>query len=481
MSSNPLRQRSVRGWGWCATLGALLATVAGCDRPPPVKVPPEPKVERLVVVTPHNEMIQSAFEEAFSEWHKEKHGSYIQIRWVAAGTPQCVQYVQAAGRPDFVPTGQPIPDVLFGGGPLEHHQIAEQGLSRAVDMTQAEADLPPTVAGIPTRDEQNRWHSSALSGFGILVARQACRQRGIAEPTSWADLADPRFYGWLALADPERSGSNRQCLLIILQKYGWDKGWGLIMRMAANCRSLQDNSEEVISNVSTGQCLAGFCVSFNALRQIEQRGHDVLAYVAPSDASAITPDPISVLTYALHPEIGERFARFCVSEAGQKVWGFRAEPHGGRNNTLFRYPINPKFYTQYKDQLAVPDNPFERPALFPLDLQEEKQQSEVVGPLLLAACGDQHVTLQRCWRKVIDAGLPEAALAELLKPIVSESAAYAAGERYRRDSDAATALMKDWSELFRQKYERVEALLTEPVALSACGADGTGRSIRSTR
>lgn len=459
MLLNQSTLRIARSRARAAMCLAALFLFAGCERQPAVHIPVKPKVEQLVVVTPHNKAIRTAFGEAFSDWHHAEHGSYIQIDWVTAGTPQCVQYVREAGRPDFVPAGRPIPDVLFGGGPHDHQLIADQGLSRAVDLADVESDLPSEIAGTATRDPENRWHSSALSSFGILVAPKACRERGIAAPATWEDLADPRFFGWLAIADPERSGSNRQCLVIILQQYGWEQGWGFVMRIAANCRALAGSSTEVIGSVSTGNCLAGFCVNFSALRQIEQRGDDALAYVIPSDGTAITPDPLSVLTYALHPEIGKRFVSFCVSEAGQKTWAYRAEFRDGQHDTLFRYPINRTFYSEHMDKLGVPDNPFEMPSLVSVDRQSEKKQSDVIGPLLLAACEDNHITLQRCWRKIIDAGMHQKALAELLAPIVSESEAYELGVRYRSGGDAAEALRKDWSERFRKKLETVEAIL----------------------
>ena len=459
MSSNQSIWRAARSLGRGAAIVGALFIAIGCTKPPPVNIPAEPKAKELVVVTPHNELIRSAFENAFSEWHKEKHGRFVQIQWVAAGTPQCVQYVKEAGRPDFVPTGRPIPDVLFGGGPFDHQTIADQGLSRPVDMGEVEADITAALKGIPTRDPQNRWHSSALSGFGILVAEKSCRQRGIALPASWKDLADPRFYGWVAIADARRSGSNRHCLLTILQKYGWDEGWGINLRIAANCRALAGGSAEVVRNVSTGSCLAGFCVNFSALREIEQRGEGVLAYVTPSDANAITPDPVSVLTYALHPGIGERFARFCVSDAGQRIWAFKAQFRGGHNDTLFHYPIRPAFYTEHREMLGVSENPFEMPSILPVDLELEKKWSPVIGPVLQAACGDNHVMLQRCWQGIIDSGMNQAALAELLKPVVSESEAADAAAGYQSGGEGAEALVRDWSERFKQKYERVEGIL----------------------
>ncbi|MCP4589606.1 MAG: solute-binding protein [bacterium] len=440
-------------------LVSTFCCLTGCERAPAVKIPDAPKVEQLVLVTPHSEMIRTAFADAFSEWHHEGYGSYVQVRWVAAGTPLCVQYVQEAGRPDFVPAGRPIPDVMFGGGSMEHQLLADLGLSQPVDLGELEAELPAAIQGIATRDAENRWHSSALSAFGILIGRQACLERGIEEPQTWEDLADPRYFGWLSIADPQRSGSNRQCLSMILQKYGWEEGWGIIMRIAANCRAMADSSSQVVSSVSTGSCLAGFCVNFTALRRIEQRGAGVLNFVVPSDAGAITPDPVSVLTYALHPKIGEHFARFCVSDAGQELWGVRAEHRGGHDNTLFRYPINPTFYTEHADRLGVPDNPFELTTIFPLDQVLERKQSQVLGPMLNAACGDNHILLQRCWEKIIRSGMSPAALAELTKPIVGAEEAFELGASAQGDTEATAALLKDWSARFREKYERVEGML----------------------
>ncbi len=445
--------------GRFAALVVLGLVMVGCDKPAEVHTPARPHIDTLVVATPHNEIIRNVFAEAFSNWHKKHHGNYVQIRWIHAGTPQCVEYVRETGRPGSVPEGRAIPDVLFGGGVLSHRTIAEQGLSVPMAMADIEANLPLELKGTQARDPENRWHSSALSNFGILVARQATQQWGIDLPRSWVDLADQRFYGWIAIADPQRSGSNEQCLLTILQKYGWEKGWGIILRIAANCRALAQGSDEVINNVCSGSCLAGFCVNFNALRQIQQYGSDVLAYVTPADANAISPDVLSVLTYAQHPKIAERFARFCVSESGQKTWGFKAEFRDGQTKTLFHYPIDPNFYVEHRDKLSVPDNPFEMDSILAVDQELQNRQAVAMGPLLLAACGSNHVALQRCWRKIIASGMNEAALAELLKPIVTEARAYEMGKKYQKGGEAADAVLSEWSKLFSEKYERVNGML----------------------
>lgn len=435
----------------------------GCDEPAPeVVVPPLPKSEKLVVVTPHNETIRSLFESAFSDWHFKDHKSYVQIEWIPMGTPQCVAYVLEAARSDAAHAGRSMPDLMFGGGVADHAAISEQQLARPVDLGALEAQLPAAIGGIATRDPQNRWHSSALSGFGILVNRKACRERGIEEPAAWKDLADPRFFGWIALADPERSGSHRQCLTIMLQKYGWEEGWGLIIRTAANARALTGSSEDALAGVASGLCLAGFSVNFNALRSVEEHGADRLAYVNPEDASAITPDVLSVLAYGPNPEVAERFVRFCVSDDGQRTWAVKAEHRGGYNDSLYRYPINPRFYRELKDQLSVSDNPLEMTTILPLDQELEQQQARLMPALLAAACGDNHVLLQNCWRRLIDAGLPAEALAELTAPPITEAEARAAVGTLAAGGEQAQALIRAWSEQFKAKYEEVLSRLPAP-------------------
>jgi hypothetical protein len=246
---------------------------------------------------------------------------------------------------------------------------------------------------------------------------------------------------------------------IILQKYGWDKGWGLILRIAANARALALTSEEAIQSTTSGNCLAGLSVNFNALRAVEEQGQGLLTYVNPADASAITPDVLTVLAYGSHPEVAERFVRFCVGDDGQQCWGFKAEARGGYQDSLYRYPINPKFYAEHKDQLCVPDNPLDMQSILALDQKLEQQQAAVVAPLFMAACGEHHVKLQELWRRIIDAGLPADALAEFEKPVIAEKEAHERIPDLQQGGEAAATVTKAWSDLFKQRYEKVLSML----------------------
>jgi len=475
------RPSSIHGRLFLLSAVLLPPSVPACkqNEVPQARIEPGPPPLPLVVLTPHNEIIREAFERGFGEWHLREHGRPVVIRWVSMGTPQCLRYVEEAASNNELAVRGKVPDLMFGGGVTEHRELAERGFARKLTAAvPEETAIPKSLRGAPLVDDAGRWHATALSDFGIFFNRKACHERGLPEPAAWEDLASPAYYGWVAVADPTRSGSNRFCLDLILQRYGWEQGWGLILRLAANARTLLPGSTAVLENVSSGMCLAGLSVNFAALQEVAADEGWHLAYVTPVGASAITPDVITILSYASSPELAERFVRFCLSDAGQAFWGVQAgsgAPDGTSGEappattvyeTLYRYPVVPAAYQKFAGRLSVPDNPFERTTDLVIDMDLEQKQARIVGPLLLAACGENHILLQKAWKAVIDAGLPltpgvkglpAEALAELTRPPFDEKTAYELGLRFEKGDDAS-GLAADWSAAFRAKYEKVISL-----------------------
>ena len=191
-----------------------------------------------------------------------------------------------------------------------------------------------------------------------------------------------------------------------------------------------------------------------------------LAFAAPADETAITPDVTTVLKYASSPALAERLLRYCLSEEGQVLWGTRGEPDDPLDEAtglpvpgepLYRYPILPVVYGRYADRLCVPDNPFERKAGFQVDMELEQRQARIIAPLLLAACGENHVLLQKTWQAVIEAGMPGEALADLTRPLFEEPEAYELGARFEQGGEEAEHLAAQWRGEYRAKYEKVLA------------------------
>ena len=435
-----------------------LAVSWGCKKPeqtPRQKLGP---LKELAVLTPHNETICKAFSAGFSSWYVENRGARVHISWIQRGTPQCLEYVRAIPEMRNQVADYENPDVLFGGGVAIHDVLAEEGFCRTAELGELIKRIPAEVHGVSTRHPENRWFTTGLSSFGILYNEQACAQRGIAAPTTWEDLADPRFSGWIGLANPAASGSNLQCMNLILQHQDWDAGWGLILRTLANARALDTNSSDVLTQVKSGVFLAAFAVNFDGMALAANSSG--LKYIDPPQATAVTPDIISILSTTQDMDLAEDFLRFTLSEEGQALWGVAREHRKQHGDTLYHYPIDPAVYEKYADKLAVTKNPLTTSFGLQVDSEMAMRHGAILKWMVPAACGGNHIQLQKAWQAVIAAGMPAAALAELTAPVIDAQTALDLGQKLMQVPPAeAELLTKDWSAKFAEKYAKVLELV----------------------
>jgi hypothetical protein len=248
-------------------------------------------------------------------------------------------------------------------------------------------------------------------------------------------------------------------MMLILHEQGWEKGWGTIIRILGNARAMIERSSVALHQVSDGVSLAAFAVNFDGLSLVEQ-SEGALAYLSPPRGTAVTPEVISVLDRTVNPQTAKEFVRYVLSDEGQELWGVRQDRRRAYAPTLYIYPIQPSMYQERMADLALPENPIESQFGQRVDLAKSRRQTKAITAFVEAACGANHLLLQRAWEAIIKAGMPTDALAELTAPIFDEDTAYEMGERYAQaDPLEAAQLMEEWSAAFKAKYERVLKML----------------------
>ena len=319
--------------------------------------------DSLVIITPHLEAVRRKFGRAFSQWYAQKYHRAVNIEYLSFGGGDIIRFFQAS-EAVHQRTGTYNVDIVWGGSDSMFNDVLKSKYLDKVrlDPVAMAAVYPRAdIGGVPLYDPDSvdgpRWFGAALSSFGILFNRDLLRFLGLPEPKTWSDLANPRYHGWVELADPTRSASAKTALMVIVEREmrraseehrpeadGWARGMGLIRQIAANARGFTSAANELPSIVSGGDAAAAMAIDFYARAQIAAVGGGRIGYVEPQGATAITPEPIALARGAPHAQTARRFIEFVLSEAGQRLWITRAGAGETPELSLQRLPIMPAVY-----------------------------------------------------------------------------------------------------------------------------------------
>jgi ABC-type Fe3+ transport system substrate-binding protein len=410
----------------------------------------------LEIITPHNENIQAEFERAFSA-HV---GRPLKIRWIKKGTGDILKQLEAQQKAS--PGRSFGLDVFFGGGVPDHDEAAQQGyLERANVAPEILAGIPREIAGVANFGTDNLWIGSALSAFGILQNRRGLQNQNLPPVATWEDLAQPALFSWVVIADPRKSSSVRVSYELVLQHYGWERGWPLLMQMAANSRTIADTSSSIPNEVATGNVLAGPCIDFYAYGRVAQAGPEVLNFVIPAGASAITPDPIAMLRQPPHRALAEQFIAFVLSPEGQRLWILPVGAAGGpAQHALNRMPVRPDVCRENAAGQLITDPYREAEAgkFFKVDDALQRARNTLLSELMGAALVDLHADLRETWKALIDGGMKPAALAEWRRVPFTEAEALEISKKLQSGDREARRITREWTNQFRDKYKRVKEL-----------------------
>lgn len=336
-------------------------------------------------------------------------------------------------------------DLFFGGGAYDFSRQASIGtlvshdesgkLGPAALMEQhpewfSDEIMPASVSGEPFRDKDLRWVGTVLSSFGIVYNEDVLKRLGFDEPVSqWDDLADPRLFGQVALADPTKSGSTTKAFEMLIQEQiqrllanegmsepeavsqGWDLAMRMILKISANSRYFTDSAAKVPRDVALGDAAAGMCIdfygrTFNEIYRSDD-GSSHVQFVMPQGGTSIGADPIGMLRGAPSPDLAHRFIEFVLSPEGQKLWNFQVgSPGGPQRYALRRPPIRRDFYQEENQSFQTdPEvNPYEIAEGFTYHPEWTGSLFASLRFVIKAACIDPHEEQQAAWESVRRSG-----------------------------------------------------------------------------
>jgi len=400
--------------------------------------------ETLTIISPYRREVRLEYSRGFAEWMLTQHHREVAVQWLdVGGASKIMKELESrfAASPD-----NPGVDLLFGGGVAPYlTAIQKNWLAKTELSPELLKDIPETCAGSPVNDPGKRWYGVTLSAFGILYNRPLVNRLGLPIPKFWSDLARPEYFSWVGSGDPRSSGSVHMCYEIILQSYGFEKGWPIISRICANIRGFGEAGGTVPREVASGDIAAGMVIDQYAQTVIQAVGNDALALVLPEKETIIGPDPIAMLRGAKQPGLAKLFMEYTLLPAGQRLL-FQPAGVNGQEHTLYRMPVLKTLYTEAG---APKPNPYDFPAGLAYDNDLATRRWTILNDLMGVWLIDAHADLKAAWKNCMTRD-PLAAT-ELCRPPLSEKELERLIPTWK-DPRRKQEVMQQWSKAAQSRY-----------------------------
>ncbi len=411
-----------------------------------------PAQDRLVIVSPHWEGIRYEFTRGFDAYYRAETGRAAEIEWMdVGGTSEIIRFIKSefTGKPDGIGI-----DMMFGGGSDPFVELARLDLLAPYRLPgDLLSKLPVEVGGYPVYDAGYRWYGATMAGFGIMYNKRVAQLVDLPLPETWEDLTDPRLYSWVGAADPRKSGSAHVPFEIILQVYGWERGWQIITALGANARGFANTGSQVPKDVTSGEVAYGMAIDFYAWAQINAVGPDMIGYTMPDNLTILNPDGISILKGAPNMAVAQSFLRYILSEAGQRLWMQKpGTPGGPEQFQLNRFTVLPHLYQRINPaHTSVTFNPFTWESSFVYDAMKGAARRHIVDDMIGVFVIDAHAALQRRWLRAMEEGDLARVLPALGAVPITEEESLALGDRWR-DQTFRNRTLLAWSRVAAEKY-----------------------------
>ena len=409
--------------------------------------------DRLIIISPHRKSVQDEFIPRFIEHYQKTYKKPIQVDWLdQGGTETEMRYIAAKFEKDPKSSGV---DVFWGGGDITFLELEKQGFLQAYKLPESLNAIPATVAGVPLRSPQNKWHGTALSSFGIFFNRLLLKIQKLPEPHKWEDLGKPVYLDHIIVADPRRSSTAMYMNLIMLEALGWEKGWHLLFALAGNTRSFSQSSSEPIKAVVAGDAAIAPAIDYYAASKINELGDSKLGFTLPVSETVFNSDPVGILTGAPHLLPAERFVAYLLSEEAQKIFILpKGAKDGPRYSTLARIGVNPRAYQNLNGQIPIVMNLYEyHGEQLKIAFDKLAASKRLLGDLIGALHIDTHSELKKAWTQAVKAGKAHEALAQLAAPPFSEKELPFLLEKWE-DNIFRNRKINEWISYAQAKYKK---------------------------
>jgi ABC-type Fe3+ transport system substrate-binding protein len=371
--SSSSRRSFVKGLGLLALAGAARVTNAAQRRD-------------VVVVTSYPDEVvsrfEAAFEKAYPQWR-------LRIVW----------RMPHDALPSLRQPGPEGVDVYWTPSPRNFAILKSEGLLRKLDVDRS--GLPGRIGNSLIDDPDGYYAAIETAGYGFAFNPDYLKAHGLAVPSDWADLADPKYAGHIALPNPGTVGFAPVMADIPLQAYGWEKAWAMWSAVTANSMLVDRGGTFVSDELVSGRRGVGVSIDFFVAAAIAKGAP--LQFMYPKNGG-VNPAQVAIMAKAGNVAGARDFVTFLQSDAGQKII---------THPDIRKLPIRPSVYASLD---AGYHNPFAAAAAggYGYDSERGLARLPVIAALFHTALAKRHDKLATLWPRARAASGPRAEKARRL-------------------------------------------------------------------
>jgi iron(III) transport system substrate-binding protein len=173
---------------------------------------------------------------------------------------------------EYLPTGNHAARLLAEGKQSEcdiTHNL-EYGYLMKLEEAGLLADLSGYDASVYVEDAvlSSRYLPQERNGGAIIVNTQVLAQRGLSEPTSYADLLKPEYKGLISMPSPKASGTGYMFLKALVNAWGEAEALAYFDALTENILQYTSSGSGPLNAVIQGEAAIGLGMTAPAVTQL---------------------------------------------------------------------------------------------------------------------------------------------------------------------------------------------------------------------
>lgn len=231
----------------------------------------------------------------------------------------------------------PAFDVWFGGTGDPHIVANEEGLTefyRPRVWNDLREELREAVGG--------KYIPLYAGILGWIINGSVLREKNLAAPRTWRDLADPRYRGLIVYPNPNTSGTGYTFIATLVQIYGEREAFDLLKRIHRNIAEYTATGPNTPLLVGRGEAAIGITFVHDAIDH-QLKGFPV-TYGASNDGTGYEIGGLSLVKGARNRDHAIAFIEWALSPAAQPLAAERGESYQIPSNSKTPIPrVAPRF------------------------------------------------------------------------------------------------------------------------------------------